>query len=109
MKKTFFLKSAAIALLSLLMVACGKKADPTPAPPAAAKVFTSIVSQGSVSNGSANVTGTVTISDGTAYLKLIGTSNQYSDQDRVYIDPTPQFTWGYTNDFKWGNFELSLC
>ena len=83
MKKTFFLKSAAIALLSLLMVACGKKADPTPAPPAAAKVFTSIVSQGSVLNGSANVTGTVTISDGTAYLKLIGTSK--SNIDHVYI------------------------
>lgn len=40
--------------------------------------------------------------------KLIGTSNQYSDQDRVYIDPTPQFTWGYTNDFKWGNFDFSF-
>ena len=83
MKKTFFLKSSAIALISLLMVACGKKADPTPALPITAKVFTSVVSQGTVASGSANVTGTVTISDGTAYLKLIGTSN--TNIDHVYI------------------------
>ena len=83
MKKTFFLKSSAIALISLLMVACGKKADPTPALPITAKVFTSVVSQGTVANGLANVTGTVTISDGTAYLKLIGTSN--TNIDHVYI------------------------
>ena len=83
MKKAFFLKSAALALISLLMVACSKKADPTPAPPTTAKVFTSVVSQGTIANGLANVTGTVTISDGTAYLKLIGTSSLYIDH--VYI------------------------
>lgn len=40
--------------------------------------------------------------------KLIGTSTEYTDQDRVYIDPTPAFTWGFTNNFSWGNFDFSF-
>lgn len=40
--------------------------------------------------------------------KLIGTSTEYTDQDRVYIDPTPAFSWGLTNNFSWGNFDFSF-
>ena len=40
--------------------------------------------------------------------KLIGTSTGYTDQDRVFIDPTPDFTWGFTNNFTYGNFDLSI-
>ena len=40
--------------------------------------------------------------------KFIGTSTSYSDQDRVYIDPTPRYTWGFTNNFTFGNFDLSF-
>lgn len=40
--------------------------------------------------------------------KLIGTSTAYTDQDRVYIDPTPKFSWGITNNFYIGNFGLSF-
>ncbi len=40
--------------------------------------------------------------------KLIGTSTGYTDQDRVFIDPTPDFTWGLTNNFTLGNFDLSF-
>jgi iron complex outermembrane receptor protein len=40
--------------------------------------------------------------------KLIGTSPSYSDQDRVYIDPTPHYTWGLTNNFSYKNFDLSF-
>jgi TonB-dependent starch-binding outer membrane protein SusC len=40
--------------------------------------------------------------------KLIGTSNNYTDQDRVFIDPTPDFTWGVNNNFSWKNFDLNF-
>lgn len=40
--------------------------------------------------------------------KLIGTSAMYSDQDRVFIDPTPDFTWGFTNNFAYRNFDLGF-
>jgi iron complex outermembrane receptor protein len=40
--------------------------------------------------------------------KLIGTDLSYADKDRVYIDPTPDFTWGLTNAFNFGNFDLSF-
>jgi iron complex outermembrane receptor protein len=40
--------------------------------------------------------------------KLIGTSTGYTDQDRVFIDPTPDFTWGFTNNFNVGNFDFSF-
>jgi len=40
--------------------------------------------------------------------KLIGQSTNYTDQDRVYIDPTPQFTWGITNTFVYRNVDLSF-
>ena len=40
--------------------------------------------------------------------KLIGTDYGYSDKDRVYIDPTPKFTWGLTNSFTFRNIDLSF-
>lgn len=40
--------------------------------------------------------------------KFIGVSDKYADKDRVYIDPTPQYTWGFTNRFKIKNWELSI-
>lgn len=40
--------------------------------------------------------------------KFSGISTSFTDQDRVLIDPTPDFTWGFTNNFKYGNFSLSL-
>jgi iron complex outermembrane receptor protein len=40
--------------------------------------------------------------------KITGTSTTYTDKDRVYIDPTPRFTWGFTNTFAYGNFDLSF-
>ena len=40
--------------------------------------------------------------------KLIGKSTSFTDQDRVYINPIPQFTWGFTNTFVLGNFDLSI-
>ncbi len=40
--------------------------------------------------------------------KLVGISTSYTDQDRVLIDPTPDFTWGITNNFRLGNFDLGI-
>jgi TonB-dependent starch-binding outer membrane protein SusC len=40
--------------------------------------------------------------------KFIGTSTSYTNQDRVFIDPNPDFTWGFTNNFAYGNFDLSF-
>ena len=40
--------------------------------------------------------------------KVIGTSTSYTDSDRVYIDPTPQYSWGITSNFVIGNFDASL-
>jgi iron complex outermembrane receptor protein len=40
--------------------------------------------------------------------KLVGTSIRYSDQDRVLIDPTPDFTWGFTNSFAYKNFDCNF-
>lgn len=40
--------------------------------------------------------------------QLVGTSTTFSEQDRVYIDPTPDFNWGITNNFSYKDFELSL-
>ena len=36
------------------------------------------------------------------------TTTKPGDEDRVYIDPTPDFGWGFTNNFKVGNFDLSV-
>jgi len=40
--------------------------------------------------------------------KLTGTDTVFSDKDRVYIDPTPDFTWGLTNTFTYKNFDLTF-
>jgi TonB-dependent starch-binding outer membrane protein SusC len=40
--------------------------------------------------------------------KLVGTSTTYGDSDRVYIDPTPRYTWGFTSNFYYGNFDFSF-
>ncbi len=40
--------------------------------------------------------------------KLTGTSTSFTDSDRVYIDPTAKYTWGFTSIFNLGNFNLSF-
>lgn len=40
--------------------------------------------------------------------KLVGTTMAPTDEDRVYIDPQAKFNWGFTNDFTFGNFDLSI-
>lgn len=40
--------------------------------------------------------------------KLLGTTRTYGDDDRKYIDPTPKFNWGLTNNFVYKNFDLSF-
>jgi iron complex outermembrane receptor protein len=40
--------------------------------------------------------------------KLIGTDTVYTDKDRVYIDPTPKFAWGFTSTFTLGKIDLSI-
>ncbi len=40
--------------------------------------------------------------------KFTGTSTVYTDRDRVFIDPTPDFTWGFTNNFAYKNIDLSF-
>jgi TonB-dependent starch-binding outer membrane protein SusC len=39
---------------------------------------------------------------------VTGTSTTYKDQDRVFIDPTPDFLWGLTNAIRVGNFDLDF-
>lgn len=41
--------------------------------------------------------------------KVVGTTLAPKDDDRVYIDPTPKFTWGFTNNFTYNNFDLSFA
>jgi hypothetical protein len=100
MKKSFFLKVAAITAITLLSVSCKKKSDPTPAPAATAKVFSTTVN--SLTNGGvANVTGTVTVTDGVAYLKMVGTSSQ--NIDHVYITTTFKVGSITTESYTVGN------
>jgi TonB-linked SusC/RagA family outer membrane protein len=40
--------------------------------------------------------------------KWTGLSTSFTDTDRVYIDPTPKYTWGFTSSFNLGNFDLSF-
>jgi TonB-dependent starch-binding outer membrane protein SusC len=40
--------------------------------------------------------------------KLTGTSTSFTDTDRVFIDPTAKYTWGFTSSFNLGNFNLSF-
>ncbi len=40
--------------------------------------------------------------------KLTGVSTSFTDTDRVYIDPTAKYTWGFTSSFNLGNFNLSF-
>ena len=39
---------------------------------------------------------------------FVGTSSNVNAQDFFYIDPTPDFTWGLTNNFMYRNFDLSF-
>lgn len=39
---------------------------------------------------------------------LTGTSLSFTDQDRVYIDPTPEFTYGLSNQFRYHDFNLGF-
>jgi hypothetical protein len=110
MKKSFFLKLAGIAVISLLSVSCKKKSDPTPAPAANAKVFSTTVIG---NNATKNITGTVTVSDGVAYLKVYGSISS-GNINHVYITtsqdngamsgyvPTDNFTDSLKNTFNAG-------
>jgi hypothetical protein len=110
MKKSFFLKLAGITAITLLSVSCKKKSDPTPAPAATAKVFSTTVIG---NNATKNITGTVTVSDGVAYLKVYGsissgninhvyiTSSQDNGAMSGYI-PTDNFTDSLKNTFNSG-------
>ena len=40
--------------------------------------------------------------------KVIGTDSIFTAEDRVHIDPTPNFEWGITNTFTFQNFDLSI-
>jgi TonB-dependent starch-binding outer membrane protein SusC len=40
--------------------------------------------------------------------KWTGTSTSFTDTDRVYIDPTAKYTWGFTSSFNLGNFDMSF-
>ncbi|WP_121357122.1 SusC/RagA family TonB-linked outer membrane protein [Flavisolibacter nicotianae] len=40
--------------------------------------------------------------------KLSGTSMFYTDKDRVFIDPTPRFSWGFTTNLTYKRFDLSF-
>jgi hypothetical protein len=100
----------------LLLTSCSKKNDPT-AVNSSTKTFTSVVTPQTVSNGSANVIGLVTTSDGSAYLKLQVTST--SNLNYVYVTssqdngpmapyiPTSNFTDSLGNTFKAGNSNAS--
>jgi TonB-dependent starch-binding outer membrane protein SusC len=37
-----------------------------------------------------------------------GTGTTYEDRDRKYIDPTPDFIWGFTNKIRFRNFDLDI-
>jgi hypothetical protein len=107
--------AASIAAV-LLLTSCGKKSDPT-AVNSSTKTFTSVVTPQTVSNGTANVIGLVTTSDGSAYLKLQVTST--SNLNYVYVTssqdngpmapyiPTSNFTDSLGNTFKAGNSNAS--
>jgi iron complex outermembrane receptor protein len=36
------------------------------------------------------------------------TSTSFSEDDKIYIDPTPAFEWSITNTFTYRNFDLSI-
>lgn len=40
--------------------------------------------------------------------KASGTNTTFTDKDRQYIDPTPDFEWGFTNTLSYKNFDLSI-
>jgi iron complex outermembrane receptor protein len=40
--------------------------------------------------------------------KFIGTSTSFTDQDKVYIDPTPNLTWGFSSNLSFKNFDLNF-
>jgi TonB-linked SusC/RagA family outer membrane protein len=40
--------------------------------------------------------------------RFTGVATSFTDTDRVYINPTPKYTWGFTSSFTLGNFDLSF-
>ncbi|ASZ10677.1 TonB-dependent receptor [Chitinophaga pendula] len=40
--------------------------------------------------------------------KRVGTTTSPTDDDRIYIDPTPKFTYGFTSNFSFKQFDLSF-
>lgn len=40
--------------------------------------------------------------------KRVGTTTSPTDEDRIYIDPTPKFTYGFTSNFTFKQFDLSF-
>ncbi len=40
--------------------------------------------------------------------EIIATSPAFSEQDRVYLDPTPDFDWGVTNTFQFNRFDFTI-
>jgi len=114
--KISFIGISMMALSALMLVSCGKKSEPT-AVNTSVKTFTSIVTPQTVTSGAANITGTVTTSDGSAYLKLEVTSP--TKVGYVYITsssdngamspfiPTANFTDSLGNTFKSGSSSYS--
>lgn len=39
---------------------------------------------------------------------VVGTDISFSDEDKRYVDPTPDYEWGLTNTFHWKRFDLSF-
>ncbi|MGC3945439.1 MAG: SusC/RagA family TonB-linked outer membrane protein [Chryseolinea sp.] len=39
---------------------------------------------------------------------VTGSSTSFSDRDRIYIDPTPDYEWGLTNAFQYRHFDLTI-
>lgn len=55
-----------------------------------------------------DATGKQLYNDYDADGKIVGTTMAPTDQDRVYIDPQADFTWGFTNTMNFGNLDLSF-
>lgn len=40
--------------------------------------------------------------------QAIGLSTTFADKDRIFVDPTPDFEWSFTNNFAYKNFYVSI-